>query len=119
MTVRKVIAILDECIYTRLVPPLEPNAPNAVFFANVKIIVHTTFVPVPKTPFIAADYHKKSPTKEEWKYEPHAASVTALSGAPQAFMVAHTICVLFASRVFSISRQSQLKSWATPTTEDS
>ena len=92
--VRKVFAILDECIYNRLVPPLEATAPNTVFFANVKTIVHTTFVPVPKTPFIAADYHKNSPTKEEWKYEPHATFVTTLSAAPQAFMVAHSLRII-------------------------
>ena len=69
VTVRKVIDILDECIYSRFITPLASNAPTAVFFADVKIIVDTTFVPLPKTQFIPADYHKKSPTKAAWKYE--------------------------------------------------
>src|ERR1700744_870132 len=63
VTVRKVIDILDECIYNRFVTPLASNAPTAVFF------VDTTLVPLPKTKFIPADYHKKSPTKAAWKYE--------------------------------------------------
>lgn len=69
LTVRKVVAALDKCISSRFVPSLAPNAPTAVRFPNVKIIVDTTFVPLPKTPFIPADYHKKSPTKAAWKYE--------------------------------------------------
>ena len=67
--VRRVIAILDECIVDHFVPPLAPDAPTSVYFAHVKIIVDTTFVPLPKTPFIRADYHKKSPTKAAWEYE--------------------------------------------------
>ena len=67
--VRRVIAILDECLFDRFVPLFAPNAPTAVYFTHVKIIVDTTFVPIPKTPFIPADYHKKSPTKAAWKYE--------------------------------------------------
>jgi hypothetical protein len=68
-TLRKVVAALDECIFPRFVPALAPNAPTAVRFPHVKIIVDTTFVPLPKTPFTPADYHKKSPTKAAWKYE--------------------------------------------------
>ena len=63
LMVRKVVAALDGCISSRFVPSLASNAPTAVRFPNVKIIVDTTFVPLPKTPFIPADYHKKSPTK--------------------------------------------------------
>ena len=67
LMVRKVVAALDGCISSRFVPSLASNAPTAVRFPNVKIIVDTTFVPLPKTPFIPADYHKKSPTKAAWK----------------------------------------------------
>ena len=63
------MAALDEYIYDYFVPPLASDAPSSVFFANVKIIVDSTFVPLPKTQFIPADYHKKSPTKSAWKYE--------------------------------------------------
>jgi len=66
---RRVIAVLDECIFDRFVPPLAPNAPTSVYFAYVKIIVDTTFIPLPKNQFIPADYHHKSPTKAAWKYE--------------------------------------------------
>jgi hypothetical protein len=68
-TVRKVVAVLDECIVSRFIPAIAPDAPTAVHFPNVKIIVDTTFIPLPKTPFITSDYHKKSPTKAAWKYE--------------------------------------------------
>ena len=66
---RRVLAVLDECLFDRFVTPVASNAPTSAFFANMKIIVDTTFVPLPKTPFIPADYHKKSPTKAAWKYE--------------------------------------------------
>ena len=66
---RRVIAALDECIYDYFVPPLAPDAQSSVLFANVRLIVDSTFVPVPKSQFIPADYHEKSPTKSAWKYE--------------------------------------------------
>ncbi len=50
-------------------PTARPDAPTSVFFANVKIIVDSTFVPLPKNTFVRQDYHQKSPTKAAWKYE--------------------------------------------------
>ena len=67
--VRRVIAVLDECIYSIFVQPLAADAPTSTFFPNVKIIVDTTFVPLPKNTFVRQDYHQKSPTKSAWKYE--------------------------------------------------
>ena len=67
--VRRVVDVLDECIFDIFVPPLASDAPTSVFFANVRIIVDSTFVPLPKTPFVRSDFHKKSPTKAAWKYE--------------------------------------------------
>ena len=46
------IAVLGECIFSLFVPPLALDAPTSVFFANVKIIVDTTFVPLPKYTFV-------------------------------------------------------------------
>jgi hypothetical protein len=66
---RRVVTVIDECCFDLFVQPLAADAPTAVFFANVKIIVDTTFVPLPKTQFVRADYHQKSPTKAAWKYE--------------------------------------------------
>ena len=66
---RRVVVALDECIFDHFVTPVAPNAPPSVFFANVNIIVDSTFVPLPKNQFVPADYHKKSPTKAAWKYE--------------------------------------------------
>ena len=67
--VRQVIAAIDECCFDLFVKPLAADAPTSIFFANVKIIVDTTFVPLPKNTFVRADYHQKSPTKSAWKYE--------------------------------------------------
>ena len=66
---RRVIPILDECCFSVFVRPLAADAPTSVFFPNVKVIVDTTFVPLPKNTFVRADYHPKSPTRAAWKYE--------------------------------------------------
>jgi hypothetical protein len=66
---RRVVAVLSDEIYDIFVPPLAPDSPTSVLFANVKIIVDTTFVPLPKNTFVRQDYHQKSPTKSAWKYE--------------------------------------------------
>lgn len=67
--VRRVVGALDESCYDYFVPPLAANAPTSIYFPNVKIIVDSTFVPLPKNQFIRQDYHQKSPTKAAWKYE--------------------------------------------------
>ena len=36
---------------------------------HVKILVDSTFLPLPKTPFNPTHYHMKSPTKTAWKFE--------------------------------------------------
>jgi hypothetical protein len=66
-SVRRVIDVLDRNIVGHFIPPLSANAPSSTFFDRVKIIVDTTFVPLPKSPFLPKDYHKKSPTKAAWK----------------------------------------------------
>ena len=35
----------------------------------MKIIVDSTFVPLPKGQFVKKDFHQKSPTRSAWKYE--------------------------------------------------
>ena len=67
--VRRVVNVLDECLFDHFVTPLVSDASTSVFFANVKIIVDSTFVPLPKTPFIRADFHQKGPKRSAWKYE--------------------------------------------------
>jgi len=67
--VRQVVAALDDCCFALFVKPLASDAPTSIFFNNVKIIVDTTFVPLPKNTFVREDYHHKSPTKAAWKYE--------------------------------------------------
>jgi hypothetical protein len=69
--VAKVVHIMDECIVRKLIHPLSSTAPTSSLssLSNVKIIVDTTFVPLPKTPYNPTLYHPKSPTKTAWKYE--------------------------------------------------
>ena len=67
--VRRVISILDECIVSLFVQPLAGDSKTSVYFANVRIIVDSTFVPLPKIQFVRADFHQKSPTKAAWRYE--------------------------------------------------
>ena len=66
---RRVVTALDECMFDHFVTPLASNAPTSIYFADAKIVVDSTFVPIPKNTFVPADYHKKSPTKAAWKYE--------------------------------------------------
>ena len=66
---RRIVEVIDESIFDIFVPPVAADAPTSVFFANVKIIVDSTFIPHPKTPFVRADFHKKSATRSAWKYE--------------------------------------------------
>ena len=68
-TLRRVICILDNTIYPLFVTPLASDAPTSVFFPNVKIIVDSTFVPLPKGQFIKKDFHKKNSMRSAWKYE--------------------------------------------------
>ena len=81
--VRRVVDVLDQCIFDIFVPPLASDAPTSVVFAYVKVIVDSTFVPLPKTPFIRTNFHRKSPTRSAWKYE---------------------IACVFAHRIISVSR---------------
>ena len=48
-SVRRVISVLDRTIVDHLIPPLAANAPPSTFFDRVKIIVDSTFVPLPKS----------------------------------------------------------------------
>ena len=52
--VRRVMAALDESIVDCFVTSVVDDAPTSVYLANVKLIVGTTFVPLPKTPFVSA-----------------------------------------------------------------
>jgi len=69
--VRHVVPILDAAIYNQLVYPVNHTSPvsTRAGLLNVKIVVDTTFIPLPKTPFNPKLYHKKSPTRSAWKFE--------------------------------------------------
>jgi hypothetical protein len=69
--VQRVVSIMDDCIVSEFIQPLSSTAPASTLstLRHVKMIVDTTFVPLPKTPFAPKVYHKKSPTKAAWKYE--------------------------------------------------
>ena len=69
--VRDVVQVMDECIVQQLIRPIDSTSPisTRATLPNVKILVDTTFIPLPKTPFNPKLYHKKSPTKSAWKFE--------------------------------------------------
>jgi DDE superfamily endonuclease len=69
--VTKVVDILDSTIVPALICPVNDSSPSSTLstLPFVKVIVDTTFVPLPKTPFDPKLYHKKSPTKAAWKFE--------------------------------------------------
>jgi hypothetical protein len=69
--VHDVVHILDEHIYNKLIRPLDSTSPSSSLstLQNVRIIVDTTFIPLPKTPFDPTLYHPKSPTRAAWKFQ--------------------------------------------------
>ena len=112
---RRVIAVLDECIFDRFVPPLASDATTSLFFANVRIIVDSTFVPLPKTQFVPADFHKKSPTKAAWKYEIACDFSHRIISCSRGYHgAAHDMRIIRESGLLN-----QLSSWATWATEKS
>jgi hypothetical protein len=66
-----VVHIMDDCIVKKLIRPVDHTSPISTrsSLQLVKIVVDTTFIPLPKTPFDPKRYHKKSPTKSAWKFE--------------------------------------------------
>jgi hypothetical protein len=69
--VREVVHVLDMCIVKQLIRPIDSTSPiyTRSTLSHVKILVDTTFIPLPKTPFNPKLYHKKSPTKSAWKFQ--------------------------------------------------
>jgi hypothetical protein len=67
----RVLHIMDERITEQLIKPIAPTAPLSTrsTLPNVRIVVDTTFWPMPRTPFNPKMYHKKSPTKSAFKYQ--------------------------------------------------
>ena len=69
--VHRVVPVLRSTIYSKLVFPVDDSSPlsTRAGLVNVKILVDSTFLPLPKTPFEPKLYHKKSPTKSAWWFE--------------------------------------------------
>jgi hypothetical protein len=69
--VKDVVHIMDVHIFTKLIYPVDHTSPISTrsSLQHVKILVDSTFLPLPKTPFNPKLYHKKSPTKSAWKFE--------------------------------------------------
>jgi hypothetical protein len=69
--VRDVVQVMDECIVNQLIRPIDTTSPisTRATLPNVRILVDTTFIPLPRTPFNPKLYHQKSPTKSAWKFE--------------------------------------------------
>jgi hypothetical protein len=70
-TLQKVVIIMDQCIFSKLVRPVDNTSPSSTraTLPNVRIIVDTTFIPLPKTPHKPKYYHSKSATRAAWKFE--------------------------------------------------
>jgi hypothetical protein len=68
---KDVVHIMDAHIVNELIRPIDHTSPISTrsSLQHVKIIVDSTFIPLPKTPFKPKYYHKKSPTRTAWKFE--------------------------------------------------
>ena len=68
---KDVVSILNRCVVDELIRPLDTSSAASTMstLGDVKIVVDTTFVPLPKSPFKPTHYHGNSPTKVAWKYE--------------------------------------------------
>jgi hypothetical protein len=70
-TVKAVMEIMNAAVFYKLVYPITEESPHSTrsTLSHVMLIVDTTFVPLPKTPFQPKLYHKKSPTKAALKFQ--------------------------------------------------
>lgn len=66
-----VIDILDSHLVPLLIQPIQPSAPSSrrSSLQNVKLIIDSTFIPLPAAEKGGKYYHKKSPTKAALKVE--------------------------------------------------
>ena len=66
---KKVVAIIGDAIFDELIRPIDSTSPpstlSTIFDAHM--LVDSTFIPLPRTPFLSSHYHPKSPTKSAWK----------------------------------------------------
>lgn len=69
--IHTVIDMLHAYVFPRLVQPIPANAPSsrAATLDRVKLIIDSTFVPLPSAEKRGKFYHKKSPTKAALKVE--------------------------------------------------
>jgi hypothetical protein len=69
--VRDVVRVMDAHIVNKLIRPIDHTSPISTrsTLQHVKILVDSTFLPLPKSPFLPSHYHQKSPTKTAWKFE--------------------------------------------------
>ena len=69
--VKKVVAIIGDAIFDELIRPIDSTSPpstlSTIFDAH--ILVDSTFIPLPRTPFLPSHFHPKSPTKSAWKVQ--------------------------------------------------
>jgi hypothetical protein len=69
--VKSVVGIMDSHMFKELVYPVDNTSPYSTrsTLQNVRLIVDSTFIPLPKEPFYPFLYHPKSPTKSALKVE--------------------------------------------------
>jgi hypothetical protein len=69
--VKKVVEVLDSHIFRELIYPVDDTSPYSTrsTLPKVRLIVDTTFIPLPKEPRYPFLFHPKSPTKSALKVE--------------------------------------------------
>jgi hypothetical protein len=73
--VKHVVQLIDAVIVSEFIRPIDHSHLTYLYSVqpptcqHVKIIVDSTFIPLPKMPFKPTHYHKKCPTKTAWKFE--------------------------------------------------
>lgn len=69
--VRHVVHIMDDCIVDKLIRPIDDSAPisTRATLPHVRLVVDTTFIPLPKRPKNTKLFNSKSPTRSAWKFQ--------------------------------------------------
>jgi hypothetical protein len=69
--VMRTVSIIEQSIFNELIRPIDSTSPpstmSTIFDAH--IIVDSTFIPLPRSPFRPTHFHHKSPTKSAWKIQ--------------------------------------------------
>jgi hypothetical protein len=69
--VMRVVPMIEHSIFDELIRPINSTSPPCTMstLSDCYIIVDSTHIPLPRTPFRPSHYHKKSPTRTAWKVQ--------------------------------------------------